>query len=195
LRIKVVSAKLYTAINNRSFRNDNSFCICFRMIWKGSQALVISLAKIDKYLNTFNGLSIMTTVLNVCFRIIVLPTLITTASVVFSITSAMIIIMNNEIFHSLSTILLPILVIESGFATIFGPTMCSFVYKKSLGIKMMEIKGSSFYYKTAWLRKKERSMRPIKIYIGDCYFDREMPLITVNNNFCNAISVLLGVRK
>jgi len=165
------------------------------MIWKENLAICLSFGRMEKLLIKLNGLNLMSTVFNTSFRKVAVPALITTASVVFSITSAMIIILNHEIFHSLSTVLLPILVIESGAATFLGPTLCSIVYTMSLDIKLINIKGSRLYRKTPWLRKKERSMQVIKIYIGDCYFDREMPLITVNNSLCNAISFLLGIRN
>jgi len=165
------------------------------MIWKENQATSISFVKMEKYLNTFNGLSLMTMGFNLCFRKVASPAFIAATSAIFSITSAMAIILNAEIFHTLSTALLPLLVIDSGAAIILAPTLASVVYNISRKIKMIHIKGSRVYFKSVWFRKKTRSMQPIKIYIGDCYFDREMPLITVNNSLCNAISVLLGIRN
>jgi len=147
-------------------------------------------ALISEYLQ----ISLVANIVNQCFKDYAIPSLFLTSSIVFSVAIAMIVHLNTRIFSSLITMLLPMLLIDSASVITVAATMCTKVYILSLRIKLNTKKFTKNSKSDLWFVKKERSLRSIRVQIGDCFFDRSTPLESINISMCNAISVLLAIK-
>jgi len=114
---------------------------------------------------------------------------------VFSISAAICIILGSEIFNSLETLMLPLLMVDSTLVNTIAPSMCSWVYKMSSEIKDTNMANLAVFMKSIWMRKKLRALRVNKIYSSGSFFDKETPVTNVETSVDNGVAILLGLKS
>jgi len=129
---------------------------------------------VDNHICLFAGVNMLCEIFNRCFRHIAAPAVIFTASLVFSISASIIIILRQQVFTSLHSFSLPLLMLDSAVVNIIAPSMCAWVYSMSAEMKFKNIGNVGIFTRSLWVRKKQRALRINKIYISDSFFDRDM---------------------
>jgi len=142
----------------------------------------------------YSSISVLCNLFNTSYRAIASPVIIFSGSIFFSISTAMLIIMNTRVFSSLRLVLIPVCVVNGGMIIFLGPTQFANVNSRSTDLISEQTKCFHHLKHLSWIKKKQMSMQPIKMYIGGCFFDRLMPLHTLHNSISNAITVLLTIR-
>jgi len=168
----------------------------FRAIPKtsGKSRLSQSTSTLEKHFRLCNGTNIVCQMFNECFRYISVPALVTISSQIFSISSAVVIIMKGKVFDTFNTFLAPVFMFESALVNILAPSLTSWVFTMSTAIHDANSKNLALRLNSQWMRKKQKALRVNKIHISDCYFDKSMTFTNNETSIDNAISIVLSVK-
>jgi len=137
--------------------------------------------------------SILSSMFNFCYSKIAMPVLIASTSVIFSIGSAIRIVLGWHVFHTVKSFFIPAAVCSVGFVVVVGPTVCGNVHSRSTELNFKQLKTLFILRNIFWARKKHLALNRIKINIGDCYFDKQIPLTVLNYSLSNTITVLMSI--
>jgi len=141
----------------------------------------------------FEETSIFYNMFNFCYSKLAIPVLFASTSTIFSIGSAIWIVLGRHVFHTLKSFFIPVAVCSVGFVVVVGPTLCGNVHSRTAELIMKQQKCLFRLKNISWARKKHLALNRMKINIGDCYFDKQIPLTMLNYNLSNTITVLLSI--
>jgi len=143
--------------------------------------------------------SILSNMFNFCYSKLAIPVLIASSSTIFSIGSAIWIVLGRYVFHTLKSFFIPVAVCSLGFVVVVGPTLCRNVHSRTTELIIKQQKCLFMLRNIRWARKKHLALNRMKVYIGNCYLDKHYNIIknwkinsakTVNHrNTKNSISV------
>jgi len=153
-----------------------------------------SLKDINAIMSQYTAISLFSKVINTCTRDLALPALVTCSSLLFSISTTLMIVHKEKIFYSAVTMFVPFIDLEGIVILIVATRVFAEIYTKSLDMNAKYFKFLTLSQEAKYLRRKKLSLQPMKIYISQCFFDKEMPLTTADNTISNTISLLVAIK-
>jgi len=137
--------------------------------------------------------SIFANMFNFCYGKLAIPELMSSTSAIFSIGSAIWIVLGRHVLHTLKSFFIPVAVCSVGFVVVVGPTLCGNVHSRTAELIDKQHKCLFMLRNISLAKKKHLALNRMKINIGDCYFDKQIPLTMLNYSLSNTITVLLSI--